>query len=950
MNIFADLSQYNIEKKIRTTDFSRTMLVSDKNTGQSKVMKTIFFVLNDESRQKRFTADFYKLMSLNFPTLLPYRNFSFDIKSNFNPSLILDYYKNGSLYDCCKLLTSTQKMIVLVGIVEGMRYLHCNNQYHGCLEPGNIIIDDNFHPLICSYGLADLSEKLNFDVFRSPFAFPNLINASDYDIRYYLKEDEEYQMKKADDVFAFAMLLYFVLTNETPLQRTCTNSQRRIEMFIRGFRPQLPNWVPSELVKLEYECWQPDAKKRPTFKEISHRLRMCNSILPPGIDISQVSSYLDSIGNPEEKKVIQSQHEHQEQNADKNINTNPDQNEKINNNLIQNPIEVESTDNARIIIDNLPDDQNMIQADSNDNGQIQNNFINDANIQTVDSNSSQDLNSNDASQNNNLKPRRIFLKFPDNPDNPEALQNPENTVINNASTPQKLSIDFSSSSEEFVNFSEKDNSESSEFINSDTEIKSKSKSKSSKKKQKSPNQPKTKSKSKAKSKTKSKQNIFSNSDSDSYFGSDFDSDSNTNSQTEEEPNKITENIKQTSPEMHENLKKQTKEGKYLIRNNGDVSQAVLMIRYAAEANYRGAILAYGKLFECGVGVGQDLKQAAFYYRRASAMGSNNAKAAYARFAMKGLGGVEHNWQAGFNLLEKAATAQFQKWQKLPNLKLPNENKNKKKLNKEGEMTTKQNEVFNSKTEAIYQYGKILRKKSKDENDPDLLNEALKFIQAAAEKDHNIKAMNLYGEILLELGKTKLYPKAAKFFKIAADEGNSKAQYNYGNCRKEGIGIAENSAEAVRYFKMSADQQNANGLNEYGNALQEGIGIERNVMKAKECIKLAADLGNTDAQFNYVMMLQLGVGIDMDNPLDKERADQEILEYLKKASDADYPEAIIMYSRMITKDLDKLSQNEKYNRLKSAKFYLKRILEISHDEGICAEAQAILDEVKRMIHK
>ena len=178
MEIFADLEQYKIVKRIHTSNFSRTMLVSNKNSGELKIMKTIFYTLNDESSQNHFLNNFYELKSIIFPTLLPYRTFSFDISSSFHPSIILDYHKNGSLYNCCKKLNNTQKMIVLVGIVEGMRYLHLNGHYHGCLEPGNIILDDNLHPLICSYGLSELSEDVGLDVFLSPFTFTSIVTYS----------------------------------------------------------------------------------------------------------------------------------------------------------------------------------------------------------------------------------------------------------------------------------------------------------------------------------------------------------------------------------------------------------------------------------------------------------------------------------------------------------------------------------------------------------------------------------------------------------------------------------------------------------------------------------------------------------------------------------------------------------------------------------------------------
>jgi hypothetical protein len=62
-----------------------------------------------------------------------------------------------------------------------------------------------------------------------------------------------------------------------------------------------------------------------------------------------------------------------------------------------------------------------------------------------------------------------------------------------------------------------------------------------------------------------------------------------------------------------------------------------------------------------------------------------------------------------------------------------------------------------------------------------------------------------------LGVSKDAVKAAKYFKLSADQGNADGQCLYGIALRDGIGVARNPAEAAKYFKLSADQGNANGL-------------------------------------------------------------------------------------------------------------------------------------------
>lgn len=47
----------------------------------------------------------------------------------------------------------------------------------------------------------------------------------------------------------------------------------------------------------------------------------------------------------------------------------------------------------------------------------------------------------------------------------------------------------------------------------------------------------------------------------------------------------------------------------------------------------------------------------------------------------------------------------------------------------------------------------------------------------------------------------------RFYKLAADQGHSGAQYRLGCSYYSGKGVSEDCAEAVRYWKLAADQGN-----------------------------------------------------------------------------------------------------------------------------------------------
>jgi TPR repeat protein len=52
-------------------------------------------------------------------------------------------------------------------------------------------------------------------------------------------------------------------------------------------------------------------------------------------------------------------------------------------------------------------------------------------------------------------------------------------------------------------------------------------------------------------------------------------------------------------------------------------------------------------------------------------------------------------------------------------------------------------------------------------------------------------------------------KRARLFKLAADQGELRGQYNLGVCYERGCGgLAKNIEKAVRLYRLSADQGNA----------------------------------------------------------------------------------------------------------------------------------------------
>ncbi|GES98825.1 kinase-like domain-containing protein [Rhizophagus clarus] len=92
-----------------------------------------------------------------------------------------------------------------------------------------------------------------------------------------------------------------------------------------------------------------------------------------------------------------------------------------------------------------------------------------------------------------------------------------------------------------------------------------------------------------------------------------------------------------------------------------------------------------------------------------------------------------------------------------------------------------------------------------------------------------------------------YKKAFYYFQKAAKNGNKLAQYNLGNCYKNGKGVEQNKRKAFKLYQKSAEQGYKDSQFELGYCYSEGIGTDINKTKAFELYKIAAKKEHIIAQ-------------------------------------------------------------------------------------------------------
>lgn len=105
--------------------------------------------------------------------------------------------------------------------------------------------------------------------------------------------------------------------------------------------------------------------------------------------------------------------------------------------------------------------------------------------------------------------------------------------------------------------------------------------------------------------------------------------------------------------------------------------------------------------------------------------------------------------------------------------------------------------------------------------------------------------------------------AVKWYKLAAEQGGAEAQYNLGMMYDQGEGAPQDDNEAFKWYKLSAEQGHASAQYNLGVMHYEGEGVPQDDKEAVKWYKLAAEQGHASAQNNLGVMYKKGKGVPED---------------------------------------------------------------------------------------
>ena len=298
MNFF-DLNKLKKLDEIGNGAFGEVYKVVEKDTTNIFAAKVSFNEINNDDVEliTNLKREVGILSQLIHPAVLRFIGYSpLDFDQTPCPVIITEYSSNGSLNDLIKLdrilsapkaWTDTKKLINIYGIASAMSYLHSHNIIHRDLKPANILEDENLFPKIADFGLSKIYHQ-NIDSMTSQSTIG--FKGTPIYIAPEIWQDKKYT--KAGDVYAFAMIVYELLTHNEPF-KDYNFFTLFSKVIINGERPKFKYPLPRCYRDLIEKCWSSNPEKRPTFNSIINRLRRNKEFITETIDEIEYFNYID---------------------------------------------------------------------------------------------------------------------------------------------------------------------------------------------------------------------------------------------------------------------------------------------------------------------------------------------------------------------------------------------------------------------------------------------------------------------------------------------------------------------------------------------------------------------------------------------------------------------------------------------------------------------------------
>ncbi len=263
--------------------------------------------------------------------------------------------------------------------------------------------------------------------------------------------------------------------------------------------------------------------------------------------------------------------------------------------------------------------------------------------------------------------------------------------------------------------------------------------------------------------------------------------------------------------------------------SGNLEQSFLCYKIAAEKGHAGAQYRLGLLYYRGKRIAKEYETAVAWFRRAAEQGHDRAQ--YYLGHCYGSGrGVKKELPAALVWLNKAAE------QNCVDAK-----------NALGILYTNEISIKNTK-EALEWFSQAAK-----EGHPDAQNNLGIFYNHHVDSHCFTDARGMHIHHSAAFWRA-IRSRSIGWFRLAAEQGHSDAQFNLAACYYRGDGVKQDYSEALLWYRKAAEQEHADAQFNLAVCYFQGKGGKQNYAEALLWCRKAAEQGHLTAQFNLSVFM------------------------------------------------------------------------------------------------
>ena len=290
-NFIRDISDFQFDRPIGKGGFGQVWLAQDLRTGKLCAIKELHSDNLTGRNMSSFAREINAMIKVRGRFVLPFIGFTIEPPY----SIISEYIPNGCLFNYVNVtrrkqaLSGTHNTIIALAVAWAMANIHKQLIVYRDLKAANILLDKNYMPMICDFGISRYIQKnshMTRRVGTISHMAPEVIFSNNYGFKC--------------DIYSYAFLLYEMIEGHNPYRGTV---QEIIQKVKDEERPEFysPDVLPC-LKELIERCWDNDPNKRPSFTEI-YELFKTGQVFFNGTDINTVKKFCEDLDNEAKKQV-----------------------------------------------------------------------------------------------------------------------------------------------------------------------------------------------------------------------------------------------------------------------------------------------------------------------------------------------------------------------------------------------------------------------------------------------------------------------------------------------------------------------------------------------------------------------------------------------------------------------------------------------------------------------